>query len=350
MAKVRGQTAGAGAAETEAQGERKAEAEAKTEADWAQAAAAGGDPRTAARTTLVTGASSGFGLLIAVELARRGCRVVAGMRNPVAGREALMREAARAGIAETDAAGGTGAGAESGPQSGATAGAAGIEVVALDVTDTASIEAALSGMRRKYGRIDVLVNNAGLAVGGFVEEVPMEAWRAQMETNFFGVVAMTRAVLPVMRAQGGGTIIQMSSVSGRWGFPGYGAYAASKYAIEGFSESVRHEVAPHGIRVALVEPGAYRTAIWTKGIAGMHAKPDSPYRATLEAILGFARRAAETSPDPREVASLVGRLADRRRLTKLRYPIGRGSRLLLAGQLLPWRIIEAAVRRALGKK
>nr|WP_090116620.1 SDR family oxidoreductase [Cohnella sp. OV330] len=276
------------------------------------------------KTALVTGASSGFGLLIAVELAKRGYRVVAAMRD--LGRQAaLVREAERIG-----AAGGR------------------IEVVRLDVTDAETIEAAVSGTLQRYGRIDVLVNNAGMAVGGFVEEVPMAAWRAQMETNFLGLVAMTRAVLPAMRAQGGGTIIQMSSVSGLWGIPGFGAYAASKFAVEGFSESLRHEVSPFGIRVALVEPGAYRTAIWAKGFAEMHARSDSPYAGALKAVLGIARRTAETAPDPREVAELVGRLADKRRISRLRYPIGRGSRLLpLAGRLLPWRVIEAATRRAM---
>lgn len=279
------------------------------------------------RTALVTGASSGFGLLIAVELAKRGYRVVAAMRD-LGKQAALMREAERIG-----AAGGR------------------IEVIRLDVTDAETIEAAVSDTLQRFGRIDVLVNNAGMAVGGFAEEVPMAAWRAQMETNFLGLVAMTRAVLPAMRAQRGGTILQMSSVSGLWGIPGFGAYAASKFAVEGFSESLRHEVAPLGIRVALVEPGAYRTAIWAKGFAEMHAQPGSPYAGALQAVLGIARRTAETAPDPQEVAELVGRLADKRRISRLRYPIGRGSRmLLLAGRLLPWRIIEAATRRAMRGK
>lgn len=278
-----------------------------------------------AKTALVTGASSGFGLLIALALARQGYRVAAAMRDP-SRQTALMQAAEREGVL------------------------ANIEVEQLDVTDAASIDGAVTRLLHRRDRIDVLVNNAGMAVGGFVEEVPMEAWRAQMETNFLGLVAVTRAVLPAMRAQGGGTIIQMGSVSGRWGFPGYGAYAASKFAVEGFSESLRHEVGPLGIRVAVVEPGAYRTAIWEKGFAGMYARTDSPYRAALDAVLGMAKRTAEASPDPREVAALVARLADKRRISRLRYPIGRGARLLLlAGKLLPWRLIEAATRRVIVK-
>ena len=277
------------------------------------------------KIALVTGASSGFGLLASVALAREGYRVIATMRDPTR-REPLESEAERAGTASR------------------------LEIVRLDVTEPASIEQAVSGLIERFGRIDVLVNNAGFAVGGFVEEVPMEAWREQIETNLMGVIAMTRAVLPHMRRQGEGAIIQIGSVSGRIGLPGYGAYAASKFAVEGFSESLRHEVAPFGIRVYVVEPGAYRTPIWNKGFESMHSRPDSPYRHRLEALLGIARRTADSAPDPREVAELVVRLAKQKRYRRLRHPIGRGSRLLvMAVKLAPWLWIEAAVRRTLDK-
>ncbi|MFC4597742.1 SDR family oxidoreductase [Cohnella hongkongensis] len=280
---------------------------------------------TEEKIAIVTGASSGFGLLISTALARQGFRVVATMRDP-SRREPLLREADRIGALGQ------------------------LDVAELDVNDAASIEAAVVRTLRRYGRIDLLVNNAGYAVGGFVEEVPMEAWRAQMETNFFGVVALTRAVLPVMREQGRGTIIQIGSVSGRVALPGYGAYAASKFAVEGFSESLRHEAAPYGIRVYLVEPGAYRTAIWSKGFAEMHARPDSPYARMLDSVLSLTRRTADSAPHPRAVAELVARLAASGRVRKLRHPLGRGARmLLLAGKLLPWRWIESAVRRALAR-
>ena len=280
---------------------------------------------TVERIALVTGASSGFGLLISAALAAGGYRVVASMRDPDR-RDALMQEAERLGV------GGR------------------MEIVRLDVTDAASIEATVSRTLERYGRIDVLVNNAGYAVGGFAEEVPPEAWRAQMETNFIGVVAMTQAVLPAMRRQGEGTVIQIGSVSGRVGLPGYGAYAASKFAVEGFSESLRHEVAPYGIRVYLVEPGAYRTPIWDKGFASIHARPDSPYGERLKSVLGFARRSAESAPHPREVAKLVVRLAAPGRSRTLRHPIGRGARTLVAAaRFLPWRWIETAIRRTLDR-
>jgi len=277
------------------------------------------------KVALITGASSGFGLLTAVALAQKGYRVVATMRSLERQAE-LMQEAERSGVG------------------------ANLDLMKLDVTDADSIEDAISVTLNRYGRIDVLVNNAGFAVGGFIEEVPMDAWHAQMETNFMGVVAVTRAVLPYMRSQREGAIIQIGSVSGRVGLPGYGAYAASKFAVEGFTESLRHEAAPFGVRVYLVEPGAYRTPIWSKGFAGIHAQPNSPYARMMEAVLAYAKKTANTSPDPREVADLVVRLAGQKSAGRLRYPIGRGARLLiLAAKLLPWRWIEAAVRRAIGK-
>jgi NAD(P)-dependent dehydrogenase (short-subunit alcohol dehydrogenase family) len=277
------------------------------------------------KIALVTGASSGFGLLIAVALAEKGYRVVATMRD-LDRQTPLRQEAERSGVG------------------------ARLEIMKLDVTDASSIDEAVTRTDSLFGRIDVLVNNAGFAVGGFIEEVPMEAWRAQLETNFIGVVAVTRAVLPLMRRQREGAIIQIGSVSGRVGLPGYGAYAASKFAIEGFSESLRHEAAPYGIRVLLVEPGAYRTPIWSKGFANIYSQPDSPYARRLESVLEYAKKTAEASPDPQDVADLVTRLAMQPRPRRLRYPIGRGARLLiLAGQLLPWRWIEAAVRRTLNK-
>ncbi|MFC5406124.1 SDR family oxidoreductase [Cohnella soli] len=275
------------------------------------------------KIALITGASSGFGLLIAVALASKGYRVVATMRNPEQ-QSQLMQESERVGVCNN------------------------IEVVQLDVTDDSSIAEAVAHTIDKYGRIDALVNNAGFAVGGVIEEVPMEAWRAQLETNFFGLVAVTRAVLPHMRSQREGAVIQIGSVSGKVGLPGYGAYASSKFAIEGFSESLRHEVAPFGIRVYIVEPGAYRTSIWSKGFANMHTQPNSPYERQLNAVLHFSRKTADTAPPPQEVADLVARLASQKSQRRLRYPVGHGSRLLIvAGKLLPWLWIEAAVRKVL---
>ncbi len=272
------------------------------------------------RVALITGSSSGFGMLTAVELARKHYRVIATMRNPNAAAE-LMARAERLGIAGQ------------------------MDIVGLDVTDPVVIEQVVADTLGKYGRIDMLVNNAGFAIGGFVEHVPMEDWRRQMETNFFGLVAMTQSVIPAMRAQGSGLIINISSVSGRVGFPGYAPYAASKFAVEGFSESLRHELAPLGVSVVLLEPGAYRTPIWDKGLERMRAPDASPYRDRLRAIIRYARRTAETAPDPQEIADMIARLASARS-PRLRYPLGRGALAAIWGKtLLPWKWFERIIER-----
>lgn len=268
----------------------------------------------------ITGASSGFGMLTAVKLAEQNYRVVATMRDPDKSTE-LLERAKVAGVADQ------------------------IEVRRLDVTDSAAIERAVAETLQDHEAIEVLVNNAGFAVGGFVEDVPMEDWRRQMETNFFGLVEMTKAVIPVMRNQQSGMIINISSISGRVGFPGYAPYAASKFAVEGFSESLRHELSPFGVQVVLVEPGAYRTPIWDKGLGQINNPDHSPYRNRLQAIMSYSRRSGETAPDPQQVADFIGRLVGKRSPV-LRYPLGQGAVLALWGKaLLPWKWFEGIIRR-----
>ncbi|AIQ12557.1 SDR family oxidoreductase [Paenibacillus durus] len=278
--------------------------------------------RSADGVALVTGASSGFGLLTAVKLAEQGFKVIAAMRDPLR-KEDLERLAERSGVLDR------------------------LHVMRMDVTDPAGIEQAVSGVLAAYGRIDVLVNNAGYAAGGFVEEVPMEEWRRQLETNFFGLVAVTKAILPAMRERRTGLIINIGSVSGLAAFPGFAPYAASKFAVEGFSESLRHEMSPFGVKVVLLEPGAYRTAIWNKGLSQISTTDGSPYQARLDAVLRYARKSADTAPDPQEVADLIGRIVQMRS-PRLRYVLGRGSRLMIGGRnLLPWGWFERIVAWAL---
>ncbi len=271
---------------------------------------------------LITGTSSGFGMLTAITLAKQGYLVVATMRD-LNRREELVRLAGEAGITER------------------------LVYEQLDVTDSESVQAAITKVVHVYGRIDILVNNAGFAVGGFIEEVSMEDWRRQMETNLFGLIAVTRAVLPVMREQKQGLIINLSSVSGLSGFPGYAPYAASKFAVEGFTESLRHEMSSFGVQVVLVEPGAYRTPIWNKGLGEIHRSEGSPYKHKLDAVLRYSQHASETAPDPQEVADLIGRIA-RMRAPRLRYALGKGSRVLIIGKaLLPWKWLEWIIARGL---
>jgi NAD(P)-dependent dehydrogenase (short-subunit alcohol dehydrogenase family) len=217
----------------------------------------------------------------------------------------------------------------------------------LDVTDIQNIAQVIQTILQKYHRIDILVNNAGYAVGGCVEDIPLEVWREQFETNFFGLVALTQAVLPMMRQQKQGKIINISSISGRLGFPGYAAYSASKFAVEGFSESLRHEMLPFGVFVVLVEPGSYKTEIWDKGFASMQTSPESAYRTQLEAVLRYSRKAAENSPDPQLIADLIVRITAKAS-PKLRYTLGKGSSLTLLGNaLLPWKWFEWILHKLL---
>ncbi|WJQ01815.1 SDR family oxidoreductase [Geobacillus stearothermophilus] len=224
----------------------------------------------------VTGASSGFGLLTSVVLAGEGYRVLASMRN-LNNKGRLEAAAKEAGVTDR------------------------IEIIQLDVTDFSAVETVIQDVIRRYGRIDLLVNNAGYAAGGFTEELAVEEWRRQFETNFFGLVAVTKAVLPSMREHRSGKIVNISSISGRIGFPSMGPYVASKFAVEGFSESLRLEMLPYGVHVVLIEPGSYKTDIWSKGLGAVTIHPNSPYAKEMKAILKYVNQVADTAPAPDEV-------------------------------------------------
>ena len=276
------------------------------------------------KLAVVTGSSSGIGLLTAVELASRGFRVVATMRD-LAKRGRLDERAASAGVT------------------------AQIDVRLLDVTDTDSVPDLVQGIVRDYGRIDVLVNNAGFAVAGFAEDVRLEDLRKQFDTNFFGHVNMTKAVLPTMRQQRSGQIIMLSSVSGRAGQPGVSSYAASKFALEGWSEALRIEMMPLGIFVVLVEPGAFATDIWERNVQlpPIEIAESSPNRERAKKYVEFVRNEI-VKRDAREVAKLI---ADITRLPEpnLRYLIGRDAiAQLLFRALAPWRTYEKLVARKMG--
>ncbi|TCZ75422.1 SDR family oxidoreductase [Paenibacillus albiflavus] len=275
---------------------------------------------------IITGASSGFGLLTALEFAKQGYQVIATMRN-LDKKHDLIHQATQLGVADQ------------------------IECLQLDVTIPVEATFLIANVIVKYGRIDVLVNNAGTAYGGYIEEIPREDWDKQLDTNFFGLVTVTQAVLPHMRTRQQGKIINISSVSGRFGFPGIAPYAASKFAVEGFSESLRLEMLPFGIYTVLIEPASYHTDIWNKGFdhIATRVNKESPYRDHLEDILRFSKQSASNAGDPHNVASLIVRVAGLK-APRLRYMVGRGSTLsLLAKTLLPWKWYERIIVRQLRK-
>ncbi len=272
------------------------------------------------KVAVVTGCSSGFGLLGAVELARSGYEVVATMRDT--SRQAdLLQAAAEAGVRGR------------------------ITVMELDVTDHAQLDEVVHEVLARFERIDVLVNNAGFALGGFADEVPLSKWREQFETNVFGLIAMTQAVIPTMRSNRRGRIIQLGSISGLVGFPGLSPYNASKHAVEGFSEALRHELRPHDVYVSIVEPGSYQTSIWEKGLSEMSSAAESAQADRLQALRTQVEATAASAGDPHEVARLIARIAEQPK-PRLRYPIGKGIHAtLFAKRMLPWRIWERLVSR-----
>jgi NAD(P)-dependent dehydrogenase (short-subunit alcohol dehydrogenase family) len=270
------------------------------------------------KIALVTGASSGFGLLTSIELAKAGFRVVATMRD-LARRERLDQAVAAAGIA------------------------ARVDVRALDVTKFDTIRGFVDRVVADYGRLDVLVNNAGFAVAGFAEDIKLDELRLQFETNFFGAVAMTKAALPAMRRQHSGHIIQVSSIVGLQGAVTVSSYSASKHALEGWSESLRMEVHSLGIKVVLVEPGSFQTDIWTSGaVMGEQAtKQTSP---NIQRSLRM-RSVVEKLPkaDPIAVARLIVAIAQNPN-PRLRYLAGRDAKFQLAmKRILPWKWYEKVI-------
>lgn len=266
----------------------------------------------------ITGASSGFGLLTSLALAEAGYFVLASMRY-LAKKEKLIEKAREKGVE------------------------ANIECIGLDVTNHDDIDVVIPEIIHRLGAIDVLINNAGYAAGGYTEELSLEDWRQQFETNFFGLVAVTKAVLPHMRTRQRGTIINISSISGRMALPGLGPYSASKFAFEGYSEALRLEMLPYGIHVVLVEPGSYQTDIWSKGMDNFNADPASPYKAKTETLMKIVNHIAKTADDPEEVAHLIVKVAEEDK-PDLRYPVGKSvkSRIRLKNSL-PWKWLERVI-------
>src|SRR5580692_10729774 len=170
-----------------------------------------------------------------------------------------------------------------------------VAAIALDVTDKSAVAAAIAAAHGRFGRLDVLINNAGYGLFGAIEEVSEAEARAQIETNLFGALWVTQAALPIMRAQGSGHVIQVSSIGGINAFPTVGLYHASKWALEGFSQSLAAEVAPFGIKVTLIEPGGFATD-WG-GASAQHARQLSAYDDARAKIAAVRSRNVPGDPD-----------------------------------------------------
>ncbi|MEU5095203.1 oxidoreductase [Streptomyces sp. NPDC020996] len=251
---------------------------------------------------LVTGASSGFGRAITEAAVAAGDLVVAAAR-----RTALLDELVAAHPGQ-------------------------VEALPLDVTDIAGAQAAVDGVAARHGRIDVLVNNAGRGMVGAVEETTDADLRDLMDLHFFGPAALTRAALPHMRRQRSGAIVQLSSMGGRLAFAGVGAYCAGKFALEGLSEALAAEVAPHGIRVLIVEPGAFRTGFADAAALRPPAAMDA-YQDTVGPLLSALPGGSGREPgDPAKAAAavLTALEADE---PPLRLPLGNDAADVITGHL-----------------
>jgi short-subunit dehydrogenase len=257
---------------------------------------------------LVSGVSSGIGQAVASALAAKGFEVFGTSRNPQR-----------------------------------TAPIPGVELMQLDVTSDASVTRAVSTVIQRAGRIDVLVNNAGVGVIGAAEESSITQAQQIFDTNFFGLVRLTREVLPHLREQGSGRIINISSVLGFLPAPYAALYAATKHAVEGYSESLDHETREFGVRVSVVEPAYTNTSFGTNAIDA--DSPIGSYAVTREHVQQALTEAVHAGDDPAVVAQVVLKAATSR-TPKLRYPAGpMARRLSLLKRFAPVALLDKGIRK-----
>lgn len=272
------------------------------------------------RPILITGASSGIGEACAVHLAHQGFKVYAAARR-------VEKLKALEGVA-----GGK------------------ITAIALDLTDDSAIEAALALIAADGTPLYGLVNNAGISVTGPIEDVPVNEWRRQFETNLFGVVALTQRVVPLMRASGRGRIVNIGSVAGEIASPFMGAYAASKHALEGLTDSLRRETAPFGIAVSLIRPGFVRTPFGEQEQDGLvrFAVEGGPYTPALDAFRQWHAKGHPGGANPARLAETVEKALKAKR-PKARYTVpARYLAPLLFHEMAPAMITDRVFARITG--
>lgn len=259
---------------------------------------------------LITGASSGIGLACARYLADRGYRVFGTSRRP----EAYPAEP--------------------------------FPLVQMDVCDDESVRRGVEVVLQRAGRIDVLVNNAGIGYGGAIEDTSLEEAHQQFETNFFGALRLCRAVLPIMRQQGGGLIVNVSSIGGLMGLPFQGLYSAAKFALEGMSEALRLEVRRFGIRVVLIEPGDTRTGFTTHRRRVRASFRGSAYAEPFKRALAVVRLDERHGASPLSVARQLERII-RSRSPRFRYVVASPVQRLAVWvkRYGPDRLMEWALRK-----
>jgi NAD(P)-dependent dehydrogenase (short-subunit alcohol dehydrogenase family) len=264
------------------------------------------------QVVLITGASAGFGKVCAEHLSLHGHRVYGTSRR-----------------AEAPEPGGT----DTGPR-----------MIPMDVCDDDSVRAAVDLVLTREGRLDVVVNNAGVGVAGSVEDTLPEEALALFETNFFGVHRVCRAVLPALRRQGSGLIVNVSSLGGRMTLPFQGFYSASKYAVESLTEALRMELKPFGIRVTMIEPGDFKTDFTANRTFARASGDDSAYAERCRIAVSVMEKDELGGSDPKQVARLVARLMEKNS-PRARYPIGSLPERVFVGlkRFLPDALFERGV-------
>lgn len=255
------------------------------------------------QVSVVTGANSGIGRATAVHLAQQGQRVFGTLRS-LDKAQKLRAMAEQAGVA--------------------------VELAVLDVGDDESVRSGFREILKRAGRIDHLVNNAGVGGNAVAEECPVSLYADVMNVNLYGAVRCIQAVLPQMRQRRSGTIVNVSSVVGRVAAIGQQPYFASKWALEGMTEGLAQEVAPHGIRVALVEPGVTKSAIFAKNVDAPNQT--GAYAAPYRRMFQFYARGIAEATDPFEVGAVVHEAITSRE-PRLRYAVSWGSAAMIAGRL-----------------
>jgi NAD(P)-dependent dehydrogenase (short-subunit alcohol dehydrogenase family) len=259
------------------------------------------------KVALVTGSSSGIGYETAVMLARAGFHTYASMRN-------LNKSKTVTEMANTEG--------------------LPLQVVQLDVNDDRSVKDAIEKIVTEKERIDILVNNAGYGLFGSLEDISIEEIKAQFETNFFGVIRVTQEVIPLMRKQRSGTIVNVSSVGGRIGLPVLSAYHGTKFALEGLSESMAYELEPFGIRVVIIEPGVIRTNIMNSSTLAKKAlDPKSPYFSLVQKVENRFKSMMENESSPPEDVAKVILQALTSENPQLRYTVGNDAATMIQARL-----------------
>jgi NAD(P)-dependent dehydrogenase (short-subunit alcohol dehydrogenase family) len=275
------------------------------------------------RSVVITGASRGLGLASAAHLYKQGWRVVGAMRSPDVGLDRLRAA--------------TGAGANDPRLLG----------VRLDLDDPESIAAAAKEVNERVGAPDGLVHNAGIAAAGSVEDVPVSVWEQIFSTNLFGPVALTKALLPSMRAAGRGRIVVLSSAGGIAGMPSISAYSAAKGAVERWAEALAYEIAPFGLGVTILVTGMFKTDILTDRTPH-YGDPSGPYAVHSAEIDRRGRSIVRLASPPERFAPALARALDER-APFARHAVGLDARMLLfANRFLPARILRAVIRLAMG--